>query len=127
MSDRGVPAAAGGKAERPARGGCKPLAAVIALLMFLAVVPVPVPAAEPVSVVVEGLEGEVLENVREALALPSGLVRAGTVDRLWLERFGRQAEEAVRMALEPYGYYDARIVVTIEEGGSGEHRYASRR
>ena len=70
----------------------------------------------------EGLEGEVLKNVGEALALPSGLVREGVVDRLWLERFGRQAEETVRTAMEPYGYYDARIAVTIEEEGGGAYR-----
>ncbi len=70
----------------------------------------------------EGLEGEVLKNVREALALPSGLVREGKVDRLWLERFGKQAEETVRTAMEPFGYYNARIAVTIEESGPGAYR-----
>ena len=28
----------------------------------------------------------------------------------------------VRTAMEPYGYYNARIAVTIEEGGSGAYR-----
>ncbi len=68
------------------------------------------------------MEGEVLKNVGEALALPSGLVREGVVDRLWLERFGRQADETVRTAMEPYGYYNARIAVTIEEEGAGAYR-----
>ncbi len=86
------------------------------------VIPFPLTAAEPVSVVVEGLVGEVLKNVREALVLPSGLVREGTVDRFWLERFGKQANETVRTAMEPYGYYDARIAVTIEEAGPGAYR-----
>jgi translocation and assembly module TamA len=98
------------------------IAAVITLVLLTMVMPFPLSAAEPVSVVVEGLEGEVLKNVGEALALPTGLVREGVVDRLWLERFGRQAEETIRTAMEPYGYYNARIAVTIEEEGDGAYR-----
>lgn len=91
--------------------------AMIALLICLAP---PLPAAESVAVIVEGIEGDVLNNVKEALVLPQGLVSAGTVDRLWLERFGKQAEEMVRTAMEPFGYYLARIAVKIEERNSGE-------
>jgi translocation and assembly module TamA len=80
------------------------------------------PAAEPIAVILEGIEGDVLKNVREALVLPSGLVREGIVDRLWLERFGKQANETVRTAMEPFGYYNARITVTTEESGSGTYR-----
>ena len=86
------------------------------------IVTFPLSAAEPVTIVVEGLDGDVLKNVRETLVLPSGLVREGVVDRLWLERFGKQANETVRTAMEPFGYYDARIVVTIEEGSPGAYR-----
>ncbi len=94
-------------------------AAVAAIVLTIAL---PAVAAEPVSVVVEGLEGEVLNNVQEALVLPPGLVRGGKVDRLWLDRFGRQAEDAVRTAMEPYGYYYARIAVTVEEAPPGVYR-----
>jgi translocation and assembly module TamA len=90
--------------------------------LLLVVTAFPLPAAEPVTIVVEGLEGEVLKNAREALVLPSGLVREGKVDRLWLERFGKQANEKIRTAMEPFGYYNARIAVTTEEGGSGAYR-----
>lgn len=71
--------------------------------------------AEPVEVVVEGVEGDLLKNVRESLVLPSGLVRDGKVDREWLERFKRQVEEKGRLAMEPFGYYRAGITVVIEE------------
>ena len=104
------------------KGGLKHLTASMALILLLMVTAFPLPAAEPVIIVVEGLEGDVLKNVREALVLPSGLVREGTVDRLWLERFGKQANEMVRTAMEPFGYYNARITVTTEERGSGAYR-----
>ena len=93
--------------------------AFISLLICLAS---PLPAAEPVEVVVEGIEGDVLKNVRETLTLPYGLVREGRVDRQWLERFGQQADEKIRTAMEPFGYYSARVAVTIEEESSGEVR-----
>ena len=115
-------AKADAEAEGPVKGGFKHLTAAIVLILFLTVTAFPLLAAEPVTIVVEGLEGEVLKNVREALVLPSGLVREGTVDRLWLERFGKQANETVRTAMEPFGYYDARIIITTEEGGPGVYR-----
>jgi translocation and assembly module TamA len=98
------------------------LSSSIALILLLMVTAFPLSAAAPVAIVVEGLEGDVLKNVREALVLPSGLVREGAVDRLWLERFGKQANETVRTAIEPFGYYNARIAVTTEESGSGAYR-----
>jgi translocation and assembly module TamA len=102
--------------------GLRPLYVVMAFIILLAFMAVPLPAAETVEVIVEGIEGDVLKNVREALVLPSGLVREETVDRLWLERFGKQANETVRTAMEPFGYYNARIAATIEDGGSGVYR-----
>lgn len=69
-----------------------------------------------------GIEGDALTNVRQALTLPYGLVREGKVDRLWLERFGRQAEEKVRAALEPFGYYNARVTPSLDTVGEGRYR-----
>ena len=98
------------------------LTAAMAVILLLTVQALPLLAAEPVTLIVEGIEGEVLKNVQEALVLPPGLVRDGIVDRLWLERFRKQAIEAARTAMEPYGYYDARIAVAIEEEVPGEYR-----
>ena len=94
----------------------------MAVILLLTVTAFPLPAAETVAIIVEGIEGDVLKNVREALVLPPGLVRDGVVDRLWLDRFGKQANEAVRTAMEPYGYYNARIAVAVEEEVSGAYR-----
>ena len=68
----------------------------------------------PVEIVVEGITGDVQKNVLEALTLPYGLVKDKTVDRLWLERFVKQAEPKVLAALEPFGYYSARVAIHIE-------------
>ena len=92
---------------------------VTAFILLLICLASPLSATEPVEVVVEGIEGDVLKNVKETLALPYGLVREGTVDRQWLERFRQQVDEMVRTAMEPFGYYNTRITVTIEEEKSG--------
>lgn len=70
----------------------------------------------------EGIEDDVLKNVREMLVLPYGLVQEGKADRLWLERFARQADEKVLTAMEPFGYYNARVTTTIEEAGADAYR-----
>ncbi len=77
----------------------------------------PLQAAEPVEIVVSGVEDDVLKNVQESLVLPAGLVREGKVDRLWLERFARQADGKTRTALEPFGYYNAQVTITVEAVG----------
>jgi len=79
-------------------------------------------AAEPVEVSVEGIEGAALENVRKALVLPAGMVSEGKVDRLWLEHFELQAIEKARIALQPYGYYNARLSAFIVDLGESRYR-----
>ncbi|WP_246545704.1 autotransporter assembly complex protein TamA [Pelotalea chapellei] len=85
---------------------------IIACLLFC--LALPVHAAQPVELVVEGVEGPALDNVRLALALPPGLVHEGKANRLWLQRFSGQADEKVRAALEPFGYYNANVTVVME-------------
>jgi len=90
---------------------------ILSALVFLLVSLIPVLtlfAAEPVEIVVSGIEGDALKNVRETLVLPAGLVREGKLDKKWLERFAQQADQDTRTALEPFGYYNARVTVTIE-------------
>ena len=69
---------------------------------------------DPVQILLLGIKGEELKNVQTALRLPTGLVREGKVDRQWLERFKNQIPERVRRALEPFGYYHAKIEVSLE-------------
>jgi len=77
----------------------------------------PLFAADPVEIVVSGIEGAALKNVQETLVLPAGLVREGKVDRLWLERYFKQAGANTKGALEPFGYYNAQVSLTIESIG----------
>jgi translocation and assembly module TamA len=89
------------------------------LALFAAIAAV---ADEPVEVVVEGLEGEVLKNVQMALTLPADLVKEGKADLLWLTRFEGQIPEKVRRAMEPFGYYQSRIEVSLETLQDGVYR-----
>lgn len=83
-------------------------------------------APESVTVVVEGLSGKVQANVEAALAVPSALVREGKVDRLWLERFERQAPGKVKEALEAFGYYNPAVATRLETPGEGVYRLTVR-
>ena len=95
--------------------------AVICLVLLLGSA-APLFAADPVEVEVTGVEGDAADNVKGALALPYGLVRDGKVDRLWLDRFAHQAADKVRLALQPYGYYNARVSAKIEETNKDKYR-----
>ncbi|OGU14200.1 MAG: hypothetical protein A2076_01910 [Geobacteraceae bacterium GWC2_53_11] len=92
-----------------------------ALLLLLLLSVRPLHAAEPVQIVISGIEGEAMKNVQESLALPSGLEHEGKVDRLWLDRFAQQAADKVRRALEPFGYYSSMVTVTVESP-EGQYR-----
>lgn len=81
----------------------------------------PLRAEESVKVEIEGVEDEARENVEKALALPHGLARDGKVDSQWLERFARQAPQRVRAALEPFGYYRARVTTSLVETAEGNY------
>jgi len=82
----------------------------------------PARASEPVEVVILGVEGELLENVRAALTLPPGLIRDGEVNLPWLKRFETDAPEKVREALEPFGYYNAKAGTSLEKRGENQYR-----
>jgi translocation and assembly module TamA len=79
-------------------------------------------AADPFEVVIKGLEGDLLENVKAALAVPPGLVQNGKVAELWAKRFEGQVPEKVRVAVEPFGYYDPKISTSLEDMGQGTYR-----
>ena len=93
------------------------ISAAGALLLLLLSFALPLHAAEPVDIVVIGIEGDALKNVQDALVLPAGLVHDGEVDRLWLDRFAQQAGDKTRSALEPFGYYNATVTATVEPTG----------
>ncbi len=102
-----------------------------AIALFLAVCLLILPAmafaaSESVRVVVEGLSGKELANVEAALGVPPALIREGKVDRMWLQRFERQAPGKVREALEAFGYYRPVISTRMDTPGEGEYRLTVR-
>lgn len=91
--------------------------AACALLLIWLAFAQPLLAAETVELVVTGIAGAELKNVQEMLVLPPGLIREGVVDKLWLERFAKQANDKSKTALEPFGYYNPLITVSVEPSG----------
>jgi translocation and assembly module TamA len=98
--------------------GCLPpwrsLLAVVLMVLFWAGTGW---GAEVLEVRIRGLQGALLENVREALAPPPGLVKDGQVDRPWLERFQAQVPDLVRGALEPFGYFSPTVETDLQPRG----------
>lgn len=88
------------------------------LIFLLVLLPLTLRATEPLKLVIEGLEGDVLKNVQAALALPPGLVQDGQVNQRWLRLFEQRAPERVRSALEPFGYYETQVKTSlaVEQG-----------
>ncbi|MBE0595642.1 MAG: outer membrane protein assembly factor, partial [Desulfuromonadales bacterium] len=89
---------------------------------LLLLLPISAPAAESLRVVISGVEGEMLENVEAALAIPPGLVRDGHIDRGWLQRFRQQLPARAQQALEPFGYYSAQVDSRLESPDDGRLR-----
>jgi len=88
---------------------------VLSLILCLVVFNIPhALGSEKVEVVVDGLTGEALSNVTEALAIPDSLIQDGKINRMWLHRFERLAHKKIRSALEPFGYYDPEASITLE-------------
>jgi len=72
-------------------------------------------AADPLSLELKGLEGEVRTNVEAALAFPPGLVRDGQVDRRWMVRFVEQIPQLVERAMQPFGYFEPTIRTHVDK------------
>jgi translocation and assembly module TamA len=96
------------------------LLSLISVLFFSLALPLQLFAADPLTIVVEGVEGEIRDNVVAALSLPEGFAAQENVDRLLLERLSLQAEKKVKTAVEPFGYYHAKVALQIEENPPGE-------
>jgi translocation and assembly module TamA len=79
-------------------------------------------AEEQIQVLVEGLSGKALDNAKQSLVLPPGMIDQGRVDELWLQRFEEQIPGRVQEALEPFGYYEPKISVRREKTEEGTYR-----
>jgi translocation and assembly module TamA len=89
-------------------------AGFIGTILLLAVSGVSFGAATTFEVGVEGLEGEARINVEIALSPPEGILDEDQVDELLLALFQKETPQKVREALEPFGFYHARVETSIE-------------
>jgi translocation and assembly module TamA len=82
------------------------------LLLLVAYTPV---LAEPtLPIRIQGISGDALANVTTALQPPPGLFSDGKANPFWLNRYLRQAPDKAALALEPFGYYQAKIALQID-------------
>ncbi|HKQ12321.1 MAG TPA: autotransporter assembly complex family protein [Steroidobacteraceae bacterium] len=76
--------------------------------------------AERVAVVVEGIEGEMLESVRASIELTQYEDR--DVSPIEVRRLFENADEQIHKALEPFGYYDAEATGKLERPEPTQYR-----
>lgn len=76
--------------------------------------------AERVSVAVDGVEGDVLESVRASIELHQYEQR--DVSPVEVRRLFERADEQIRKALEPFGYYSADVTGKLEKPEPGQYR-----
>jgi translocation and assembly module TamA len=100
--------------------GCKFFRALPLLLLIGFCSCLPVQAEEPVRIIVNGLEDELLENTEAMLTPPPGIVQLdGSVNQLLLERFEQQVPQLVDEALQPFGFYESRTQVSVRQVSPG--------
>ncbi|MCX5813545.1 MAG: autotransporter assembly complex protein TamA [Proteobacteria bacterium] len=95
---------------------------IFSFILYLCITTVLYAAGEQLQVAVEGLDGVERTNVEAALVIPSGLVKEGSVDRRWLERFKKEIPQKVHNSLEPFGYYKTEVSTTIDRTDEGKYR-----
>jgi translocation and assembly module TamA len=76
--------------------------------------------AERVAVVVEGVEGDMLQSVRASIELTKYEDR--DVSPIEVRRLFEGAEEQIRTALEPFGYYGAKATGKLERPEPSQYR-----
>ena len=76
--------------------------------------------AERVTVVVEGVEGDMLESVRASIELTKYEDR--DVSPVEVRRLFERADEQIRAALEPFGYYGAEATGKLERPEPSQYR-----
>jgi translocation and assembly module TamA len=64
---------------------------------------------------VEGLEGETLKNVQLALSPPEGIIKDDQIDEILLGLFEKEAPQKIQEALQPFGYYQPQVTVSIDK------------
>jgi len=89
------------------------------LLLFLLVFSSRLFAAGSLTIVVEGVEGGLRDNITAALSVPEEFIAGGRLDERMQKRLALQAGKKVRTALEPFGYYNAKVEIRVAEDPQG--------
>jgi translocation and assembly module TamA len=92
----------------------------IVLAAFLCLLCVSPLRAERVAVAVDGVEGDVLESVRASVELRQYEDR--DVSAVEVRRLFERADEQIREALEPFGYYGADVTGKLERPEPGKYQ-----
>lgn len=87
---------------------------LIIFLLFLSLSPLPASAALVVDVRVEGIDGAMHDNVLQQLSLVREREHP-LLDLYRLRRLHQRAEDEIRTALRPFGYYQPKVVATLAE------------
>jgi translocation and assembly module TamA len=95
-----------------------PVSKFLAAVLFLAFA-APL-RAEHVAVVVEGVDGEMAQSVRASIELTKYEDR--DVSPIEIRRLFEGAQEQIRTALEPFGYYAAQATGKLERPEEGKYR-----
>jgi translocation and assembly module TamA len=90
------------------------LSALLGLLLLSLVAVPQVVAESTLELQILGVSDSALANVTEALQPPAGLISDGKLNTLWLNRYLRQAPAKVARALEPFGYYTAKVALQVD-------------
>ncbi|HEX2494524.1 MAG TPA: POTRA domain-containing protein, partial [Steroidobacter sp.] len=101
-------------------GGSAALSPCVAAAALLAL-SAPAPSrADRVTVEIEGLEGDMLESARASVALKQYEER--DTPAIEVRRLFERADEEIRLALEPFGYYSASVASNLEQPEPAVHR-----
>jgi translocation and assembly module TamA len=93
-------------------GGC---------LLFVALAaPLTAFAAKGVQVTIDGIGGELADNVRAMLSIVQDYQKKKPPERA-VERMNLRAPDEIRAALQPFGYYDPRIDTRLTARNGGWH------
>ena len=108
------------------KSSAAPSRATLALVAVLAAAPWPAALAAGIEVIVDGVSGALMENVRAALPLQR-YDSDETLSEARIEKLHEDATAAIRRALQPFGFYrpaiDAQLDAPHEPGGPWIARY----
>lgn len=94
------------------------------VLLLCACIALPLQAASRLSVEIQGVDGKMLENVKQFLTLEQRKNHE-RLDYAQIQRYHQKAEQEIQNALAPFGYYQVTVVGTLKDGPENEEGKAT--